>query len=84
MKALVVCLFFWVFIVPGAVGSYLIVRFTVQSDPTLYFFLSPLAVGVSALATVLAPILFPLQVAGEPVSGFQGSEINPSQEDKSV
>ena len=83
IKALLICLFFWVFIVPGAIGSYLILRFAVQSDATLYFLLS-LAVGVSALATALGPLLFPLQVAGEPVSGFHDSEINTSQEDTSA
>lgn len=84
IKALVICLLFWVFVVPGAIGSYLILRFAVQSHATLCFLLSSLAVGVSALAAVLGPILFPLQVAGEPVSGFHGSETNTSQEDKSV
>lgn len=84
INALIICLLFWVFIVPGAIGSYLILRFAVQSDPALYFLLSSLAVGVSALATVLGPILFPLQVAGEPVSGLHDSEVTTSQEDKSA
>lgn len=74
IRALVICLLLWVFIVPAAIGTYLILRFVVQSDPAPYFLLSS-AVGVSALATVLGPILFPLHVGSQPVTSLHDSQI---------
>ena len=84
MKALLVCLLFWVVVVPGAIASYLILGFLLQFDSAPYFLLSFVSVGVSALAAVLGPILFPLQIASEPASRFHDSEITRSQEDTSA
>jgi hypothetical protein len=84
IKALLVCLLFWVVVVPGAIASYLILRFLLQSDSAPYFLLSSVAVGVSALATVLGPILFPLQIVSEPASSSHDSKITTSQEDTSA
>lgn len=84
IKALFISLVFWVVIVPGAIGSFLILRCLLDSDPVLYYLLIFVAVGVSALATVLGPILFPLQVAGESDSSFPDPQIPTCQEDRSA
>ena len=84
IKALLICLLFWVVILPGAIGSYLILRFLVQSDPALYFLLAFLAGAVSVLVAVLGPILFPLQMASNPVRSFHDSEITTRQENKNA
>lgn len=83
IKALFICLLFWVLVVPAAIGTYLILRFVVQSDPAPYFLLSS-AAGVSALATVLGPILFPLHVGSQPVTSFHDSQLTTFREDKSA
>ena len=84
IKALFIALFFWVVIVPGAVGSFLILRFLLGSDPVHYFFLVFLAVSVSAIVTVFGPILLPLEVASEFDPSFDNPEIRTHQEEKNA
>jgi heme A synthase len=84
IKALLIGLLFWVVIVPGAIGSYMILTFLEQSVPARYFLLAFLAGCVSALAAVLGPILFPLQIAGNPARSLHDREITTRQEDRSA
>ncbi len=84
IKALLISLFFWVVVVPGAVGSFLILRFLLGSDPVLYFFLVFLAVCVGAIVTVFGPILFPLEVASEFHPSFDDPEITTHQEERNA
>ena len=75
MKALLVCLLFWVVVVPGAIGSYLILRFLLDSDPALSYLLAVLAATVSVLSISLGPIVFPLHVAADHRESFCDSEV---------
>jgi len=75
IKALVICLLFWVVIVPGAIGSFLICRFFLDSDPALSCLLAVLAAAVSVLSISLGPIVFPFHVATDHRESFYDSEI---------
>ena len=84
IKALAISLFLWVVIDPDAVGSFLILRSLLGSDPVLYFFLVFFAVWLSALAAVLGPVLFPLIVATEYEPSFENPQIFTSEEERSA
>jgi hypothetical protein len=75
IKGLVICLLFWVVIVPGAIGSFLIFRFFLDSHPPLSYLLAVLAAAVSVLSISLGPIVFPLHVATDYRESFYDLEI---------
>ena len=55
MKTLIVCFAIWIFVVPVAVGLFLIFKLLAASVPDLYFVTTSLALGFSILALVWGP-----------------------------
>ena len=55
MKTFVISLVIWLFIVPSAVASFLILTFLAAFVPNLYFVLICIAVAFALLATIWGP-----------------------------
>ncbi len=55
MKTFVISLIIWLFIVPCAVASFLILTFLAAFVPNLYFVLTCIAVALATLATIWGP-----------------------------
>ena len=55
MKTFLISLIIWLFIVPCAVASFLILTFLAAFVPNLYFVLTCIAVALTTLATIWGP-----------------------------
>ena len=58
MKTFVISLVIWLFIVPCAVASFLILTFLAAFVPNLYFVLTCIAAAFATLATIWGPFCF--------------------------